>query len=208
MTSDSSKLSDSVSAVLGSLTRKPKYVGRITHKLSPRGERKLLNKFAVVGFVEARLFGPDGKLKQLEQGYNLVTDYGDEHVGERMALDSQDIVTGMRLGTNSATAASKAGAGAALVAYIAASQEALDAAAVGSDKGAGLGWRQAHICTWIAGDVTNATINEVVLTDETAITDTAGVVGDTVARFVFGSTIDKQAGDSLEVTWNVDFLGA
>ena len=124
-----------------------------------------------------------------------------------MALDAQDIVTGMRLGT-STTAAAKAGAGGALVAYISASQEALDAVATGSDKGAGLGWRQAHVCTWIAGDVTNATINEVVLTDETAITDTAGVLGDTVARFVFGSTIDKQAGDSLEVTWNVDFLGA
>jgi len=207
MTSDRSKLSDSVSAVLGSLTRKPKYVGRITSKLSDRGERKLLNAFHIVGFVEARLFGPDGKLKQLEQGYNLVTDYGDEHVGERMSLDSQDIVTGMRLGT-STTAASKAGAGAALVAYISASEEALDAATIGSDKGAGLGWRQEHISTWIAGDVTDANINEVVLTDETALTDTAGVLGDTVARFVFGSSIDKQSGDSLEVTWNVDFLGS
>lgn len=209
MTSDRSKLSDSVSAVLGSLTRKPKYVGRITSRLSDRGERKLLSTFHIVGFVEARLFGPDGKLKQLEQGYNLVTDYGDEHVGERMALDSQDIVTGMRLGDQSTpAAASKAGAGAALQSYITGSQEALDASAIGSDKGAGLGWRQAHVSTWIAGDVTNAAITEVVLTDETALTDTSGVVGDTVARFIFGSPIDKQSGDSLEVTWNIDFLGA
>jgi len=205
MTSDSSKLSDSVSAVLGSLTRKPKLP--LDRRVSPEKERLLLAKFHVVGFVQARLFGPDGKLKQLVEGYNLVTDYGDEHVGERMYLDGQDIVTGMRLGT-STTAAAKAGAGGALVAYISGSQEALDAVPIGVDKGAGLGWRVPHISTWIAGDVTDANINEVVLTDETAITDTAGVLGDTVARFVFGSTIDKQSGDSLEVTWNVDFLGA
>ena len=211
------KLTDSVSHVLGRLTKKPRGSAPVrsgrrptllsSKRLSAKREQALLSRFHLVGRVEARLFGPDGKLKQLEYGYNLVTDYGDEHVGERMALDAQDIVTGMRLGTGS-TAASKAGAGAAIVTYITTSEEALDAVAVGSDKGAGLGWRQAHVCTWIAGDITNAAIAEVVLTDENPITNVAGVVGDTVARFVFGATIDKQAGDSLEVTWNIDFLGA
>jgi hypothetical protein len=33
-------------------------------------------------------------------------------------------------------------------------------------------------------------------------------VGNTVARFVFGATIDKQAGDSLEVTWQIDVQGS
>ncbi len=207
MTSDSSRLSDSVSTVLGSVTRKPKWKGPINHRLSPNKERVLLAKFHVVGFVQARLIGPDGVVKQLEEGYNLVTDYGDEHVGERMYDDTFDIVTGMRLGTG-ATAASKAGAGAAIVTYETGSNEDLDAVPVGVDKGAGLGWRVPHICTWIAGDVVESALAEVVLSDETPLTDVAGVVGDTVARFVFGSTIDKQAGDSLEVTWNVDFLGA
>ncbi len=159
------------------------------------------------GLVEVRLFGSDGTLKHQEEGENLVTDYGDEHIGERIALDSQDIITGMRLGTG-ATAASKSGAGAAIVTYESGSQEALDAVATGSDKGAGLGWRQTHVCTWIAGDVTEVALAETVLTDENPITDTAGVVGDTVARFVFGATIDKQAGDSLEITWHIDVLGA
>lgn len=208
MTSDSSKLSDSVSAVLGSLTRKPKWKGPINYRLPPDREAHLLSQFRVLGFVQARLFGPDGKLKQLEEGYNLVTDYGDEHVGERMYDDTFTIVTGMRLGNDGATAVAKAGAGAAMVTYISTSEEALDAVPVGVDKGAGLGWRVPHICTWIAGDITDADIEEVVLTDETPITNTAGVVGDTVARFIFGSPIDKQAGDSLEVTWNIDFLGA
>jgi len=217
MSTDRSKLTDSVSAVLGKVTRKPRGPASVRSgarptilsrkRLSPERERQLLSKFHIVGFVQARLFGPDGNLKQLEQGYNLVTDHGDEHVGERMYDDTYDIVTGMRLGTG-ATAASKAGAGAAIVTYETGSQEALDAVPVGVDKGAGLGWRVPHICTWIAGDVTETVLAEVVLTDETALTDVAGTAANTVARFVFGATIDKQAGDSLEVTWNIDFLGA
>ncbi len=170
--------------------------------------RDIKNKSGITFNVVVELFGPDGELKYREEAENLVTDYGDEHVGERMYDDTQDNVVGMRLGTDSGTAASKAGAGAAIVAYISGSNEDLDATPIGVDKGAGLGWRVPHICTWIAGDVTNSTINEVVLSDETPLTDVAGVVGDTVARFIFGSTIDKQAGDSLVVTWNVDFLGA
>lgn len=166
----------------------------------------------VGGEVHAKLWRPDPEtgalfLAQYEYGFNLVTDYGDEHLGERVYDDTFTIVTGMRLGTG-VTAAAKAGAGAAIVTYEPASQEALDAVPVGVDKGAGLGWRVPHICTWVAGDVTEVALAEVVLTDETPITDVAGVVGDTVARFVFGSTIDKQAGDSLVVTWNIDLLGA
>ena len=159
------------------------------------------------GEVHAKLWAPDGTLKQYEYGFNLVTDHGDEHVGDRMRLDATQIVTGMRLGTG-VTAASKAGAGSFLGAYIATSQEALDAVAGGTDKGAGLGWRIDHVSTWIAGDITNGAISEVVLTDETPLTDVVGTAANTVARFVFPSTIDKQAGDSLVVTWNVDFLGA
>ncbi len=194
-------ITDSVTSRLGKLTRKPPFVGRRNRRRHPT------EKVGITGFVVVRLFGPDGQLKQVEQGANLVTDYGDEHIAKRMFDDAFDIVTGMRLGTG-ATAAAKAGAGAAIVTYIAASQEALDGVPVAVDLGAGLGYRTPHICTWIAGDVTNAAIAEVALTDETPITDVAGVVGDTVARFVFASTIDKQADDSLAVTWNVDFLGA
>jgi len=162
---------------------------------------------SIRGFVRAVLRGPDGHIKQVEEGFNLVTDYGDEHIANRIFDDAQNIVTGMRLGTGS-TAASKSGAGAAIGTYISGSNEALDSTATDSDKGGGLGHRATHVCTWAAGDVTNSAIAEVVLTDETPLTDVAGAAGNTVARFVFGSTIDKQSGDSLEVTWNIDVLGA
>ena len=180
----------------------------ITDEVGVKLGKGIMSSARVRGEVIAILRGPDGLVKQIEWGSNLVTDHGDEHIGERIALDGQDIVTGMRLGNDSATAASKAGAGSNIVTYISGSQEALDAVAVGSDLGSGVGWRQAHVCTWIAGDVTDADIEEAVLTDETPITDVAGASGNVVARFIFGTTIDKQAGDSLEVTWNLDALGA
>lgn len=169
--------------------------------------RPVIDRALIVGHVTAILRGPDGVIKQIEEGYNLVTDNGDEEIARRIALDAEDIVTGMRLGTG-LTAAAKNGAGANIVTYISGSQEALDAAATFSDLGAGLGHRTIHICTWIAGDVTNSAIAETVLTSETPITDVAGALGNVVARFVFAATIDKQSGDSLEVTWNLDVLGA
>jgi hypothetical protein len=92
--------------------------------------------------------------------------------------------------------------------YISGSQEALDAAPTDATKGAGAGWRATFICTWIAGDVTNAAISEVCLTNQTALVDDTSAAADTVARFEFDPTIDKQAGDSLEVTWQIDVLGA
>ena len=180
----------------------------VTDEVTIKISKGRIEGLGVTGYVRAVLRGPDGKIKQIEEGYNLATDHGDEHIGERIALDAQDIVTGMRLGNDSATAASKAGAGSNIVTYISGSQEALDAVAVGSDLGSGLGWRQTHVCTWVAGDVTDADIEETVLTDETPITDVAGASGNVVARFIFASTIDKQAADELEVTWQLDVLGA
>lgn len=169
--------------------------------------RELDTKVPVLANVEVRVIGEDGSVKFHEIGENLVTDAGDEHIARRLVQgDTETAIAGMKLGTAN-TAAAKNTAGHHLSAsYISGSYEALDAAATLTDKGAGSGYRATHICTWIAGDVTNATINEVILTQDA--TDTEGAAADTVARYVFTSTIDKQAGDSLEVTWHLDFLGA
>ncbi len=169
--------------------------------------RTIKSKMQIVSNVHVVLTGPDGVVKYDEWIENLVTDYGDQFIAEREYLDATDVISGMRLGTGS-TAASKAGAGGAIVTYISGSQEALDATATDSDLGAGSGHRTQYVCTWIAGDVTNSAIAETVLTNETPITDVAGAVGNTVARFVFASTIDKQAADQLVVTWQLDKLGA
>jgi len=169
-----------------------------------RGVDDVLN---LGGIVDVKLFGPDGNLKYHEQGRNLVTDYGDDMIATRMFDDAIEIVTGMKLGTG-ATAAAKNGAGATLVTWLTTSNEALDATATEATKGAGAGWRTTFVCTWVAGDITNGALAEVVLTNETPLTSVDSAVSDVIARYVFGATIDKQAGDELVVTWNIDVLGA
>lgn len=148
-----------------------------------------------------------GNIKHEERGENLVTDVGDSVIAGRLHSAAVNIVTGMKLG-NSATAAAKNGVGATVVTYITGSQKALDSVATDATKGAGAGWRTTYVCTWAAGVVTNANINEVILTNQTALTDTAGSAAVTLARYIFAAAIDKQAGDSLAVTWQVDILGA
>lgn len=141
-------------------------------------------------------------------GENLVTDVGDGHIAKRIIEgNTEPIVTGMKLGTG-ATGEGKNTAGHEMGAYISGSQEVLDSAPTEATKGAGSGWRATFICTWDAGDVTNGAIAEVCLTNQTALADNTSAAADTVARFVFSATIDKQSGDSLEVTWQIDILGS
>lgn len=164
------------------------------------------------GLVVARLFGEDGALKQTSIQSNLITEIGDEYYAERAAgiATPPDQVTGMKLGTG-ITAASKTGAGAALVAYIAASQRPMDAGyptSALSGTSRRITWR----ATWAAGVATNTAIAEAVITNETPLADTplggaAGAAANTIARVVFGTAINKGASDSLEISWHNDVLG-
>jgi len=197
MNVDKMDLFDSVIAELGNVTVKP---GMENPSMQHIDKMRMRTNVRVV------LYGADGAVKHEVRGENLITDHGDNMIAARLYDDAQNIVTGMRLGTGN-TAAAKAGAGGAIVTYITGSNEALDAPASDATKGAGLGWRTTYVCTWVAGDITNGAIAEAVLTDETPLTNVAGAVGNTVARFVFPATIDKQALDSLEITWQVDILG-
>ena len=185
---------DTVAAVLSKATGKQRR-HRPREKIRPRANVHVVHR------------GPDGEIKYEEYGENLVTDHGDEWLASRAYDDTVDIVTGMRLGTGVAAAA-KNGAGSFIGVYLTGSNEDLDSAATDATKGAGAGWRTTFICTWIAGDITDSAIAEVALADETPLTDVQGTAANTVARYVFAATIDKQAGDSLEVTWQVDILGA
>jgi hypothetical protein len=185
---DKMRIGDNVTAVLGNVTVKP-------------------SKTRTRANVHTVLTGPDGKVKVDYWGENLVTDRGDEHItGRIIEGDTEPIITGMKLGTDGTAEDKNAQAG--TIAYISGSNEALDAAPTDATKGPDAGWRATFVCTWIAGDVTNGNINEVALTNQTALTDTTAAEADTMARYVFGAAIDKQAGDSLEVTWQIDVLGA
>jgi len=187
-------IGDSVAAILGELKG----------KLTTRPAREKMGTRANVHVVHKR-----GDVVLADYwGENLVTDVGDGHISKRIATgNTEDIITGMKLGTGTVDPG-KNTAGHEMGSYISTSQEALDSAPSEATKGAGAGWRTTFVCTWIAGDVTNGAIAEVCLTNQTALADDTCAAADCIARYEFVATIDKQAGDSLEVTWQIDILGA
>lgn len=157
-----------------------------------------------------------GRLQDLGVFANKITDVGDEYYVKRgiaavapAAPADVNKITGMRLGTGS-TAPSKAGAGAAIVTYPGtATQKALDASfPVASNLGTGVGWRAQYKTTWGAGEATVSGLAEVVLTNETPLTNVAGTAANTIARALLSPVVNKGASDTLAVTWNHDFLGA
>lgn len=161
------------------------------------------------GYGFARLFGPDGALKQHVAFANLITTKGDEFYTRAGAgVSALSAVSGMRLGTGT-TAVAKSGAGAAIVTYVSASQRAIDggfptAAAVGSD----LGWKATYQATWAAGVATASAIAEAVITNESSLTDVAGTASNTISRVLLSPTVNKGALDSLVISWAHTLLGA
>jgi hypothetical protein len=160
------------------------------------------------------LNGPSGLiLKERQIMPNLVTRVGDQHYGDAFAglhanatVADPDPVTGMQLGTGG-TAAAKTGAFAATETYVSGSNVAIDAGFPTS----GLSVNSRRIqweTTWGAGVATNGALAEVVITKDIGLPDVTSIEADTISRAVFGAPIDKQAGDTLVVTWNHDLLGA
>jgi len=164
------------------------------------------------GNVLIQLFDENGNLKDERRGGNLITDAGDlYYAGMAIALVTPAApaqptkMTGMKLGTG-VTAPSKAGAGAALVTYIAASNKAFDATfPVTQNLGAGLGVNGQYKTTWGAGVATNAAIAESVIVND-AGTDATSTAANTSHRITF-TAINKTATDTLVITWNAKFLG-
>ena len=163
-----------------------------------------LERVGVAGVVNAMLFSEEGDL--LSQGLvaNVVTQVGNQYYAERAAgiASPPNQVTGMRLGTGT-TAAATTGAGAAIVTYISASQVAIDGGFPTSGAGGGTSRRITWQSTWAAGVATNATINEVVITNETPLTNVAGTAANTIARAVL-TTVNKASGDTSVVSWTYD----
>lgn len=141
---------------------------------------------------------------------NLLTDIGDEFYGERAAgiAGPPDQVTGMRLGTDG-TAPSKTGAGAAIGVYVAGSAKAIDGGFPTSSQPGGAG--TARVITWktswAAGEVDGFALREVVITNETPLTDVAGAAANTISRALFGP-FTLGVLDTIAVTWQHSLLGA
>lgn len=139
---------------------------------------------------------------------NLVTQVGDQYYGERAAgiASPPGQVTGMRLGTGS-TAVAKTGAGAAIVTYTTASQVAISGGFPTSSI-PGSARRIQWQALWGAGVATVSGLNEVVITNESPLTNVAGTAANTIARALLSPVVNKGASDTLTITWNHDLLGA
>lgn len=167
----------------------------------------------LVGFGYVVLQGPGGEILDLEPFANLVTTAGDQYYAQKGIVgiapaspSAPTAMSGMKLGTGT-TAAAKSGAGAALVTYKTASNQAFDAtfpsaAAVGGDTG----WNATYKTTWAAGVATDAALTEAVIVNDAA-TNATSTAANTCARTVFTAK-NKTVDDTLAITWSHKFLGA
>lgn len=169
-----------------------------------------------VGFGVVHLLDGDGRTKQLVPFSNIVTDAGDQYIATsviqgvlpvNLAVRSKAVPTGMKLGSGSTAIAKGAGTGLVLTTYITGSNNPFDAgfpteAAVGSN----VGWNTRFQTSWLAGDVTAASITEVVTAND-AGTDATSALGNTYSRALI-SAVNKTAADSLVVDWRWKHLGS
>ena len=183
----------------------------IPHKAEEAGG--MVNPMIIKGEVEIFLLGPKDEIKHHEIVENLITTAGDEYYAKKAITNIDPAnpsapteVTGMKLGTGS-TAAAKSGAGAALVTYESGSNNLFDATFPSVEDLAGdTGWNAVYQVTWLAGDVVEAALREVVIVNDAA-TDATSTAANTISRAVY-TAIDKTADDALIIVWKHKFLGA
>ena len=167
----------------------------------------LKERTGVTGILSWEQWDEDGNL--ITKGFtkNLVTNTGDQYYAGRAALSSglPKQVTGWRLGTGSTTPA-KAGAGAAIVTYLAGSNKANDGGFPTVVAGV-VTWKR----TYAPGEATSGSpITEAVLNTDTIANDNSATAtaAETIARALISGVASKAAGDTLTLTWTHTILGA
>lgn len=134
--------------------------------------------------VHIQLFGPDGELKDERRVHNLVVDTGENHIADQLsASPGGSAMSHMAIGTGSTAAA-------------------FGDTALGTevDRNALTSRTDSvnvvtYVGNWAAGDGTNAALREAGIFN-------AGSGGTMLARAVYAN-IDKQAADTLAITWTV-----
>lgn len=156
------------------------------------------------GRIVLRAWNSDGDLIHEVSQKNLITQAGDDYYSKRGAGvgGAPAIASGLKLGTGT-TAASKTGAGAALVTYMAGTNIAFDSTPAyslvsGTSKITYLG-------TWGAGVGTGSPTEIVIVNDATG--NATSPAANTIARSVFTAPPVKAAGDIWTATWEHNFLG-
>jgi len=138
----------------------------------------------VNGLVTVELFGPDGELKARRETHNLVVDTGENHIADQLSTTpGQGAMSHMAVGTGTVDPAF---GDTALGTEV--DRNALTSR---TDSGNVV----TYVGDWAAGDATNGALTEA------GIFNAAGA-GTMLARAEF-TPIDKQANDTLTITWTV-----
>lgn len=142
------------------------------------------DRAAVTGRLDIRLFGPDGELKEHREVDNLVVTAGKNHIADQLsASPGEAAMSHMAVGTGStAPAAGNTALGAEV------DRNALTSRTESANV-------VTYVGTWAAGDATNSALAEAGIFN-------AASAGTMLARATY-TAIDKQAGDSLTITWTV-----
>ena len=140
----------------------------------------------IVGHMHLELRGPDGKLKAVRDVENLIVDGGRDGIMDNL-LAAPTLIKPTHMGVGTGVTAPAAGQ-TALVAQI--DRNAL------TSKTRSLGV-VTMVGDWAAGDATNAAITEAGIFSDVTLNDATRPM---YARATF-TAIDKQAADTLQITW-------
>jgi len=149
------------------------------------GRGRVVQSFVpICGEVFLELVDENGELKLSERVHNLVVDAGENHIADQLSSSpGQSAMSHMAIGTGSTAAA-------------------FGDTALGTevDRNALTSRTDSvnvvtYVGTWSAGDGTNSALREAGI-----FNNSSG--GTMLARAVY-SNIDKQAGDTLTITWTV-----
>ena len=146
--------------------------------------REFGDNLPITGEVFLELFGPDGELKETRRTRNLVVTTGRNHIADQLsASPGQGAMSHMAVGTGTgAPAAGDTTLGTEL------DRNALTSRTDSNNV-------VTYVGDWAAGDATNSAITEAGIFN-------AASNGTMLARATF-TAIDKQAADTLQVTWTV-----
>lgn len=135
--------------------------------------------------VHAVLRDNEGNLKYEERGANLVTTAGKQHIADQLSSSPGGAaMSHMAVGTGSVAAAiGDTGLG---------TEVDRNALTSRTDSGAVV----TYVADWAAGDATNSALREAGIFN-------AASSGTLLARYVFASAIDKQASDTLQISWTL-----
>jgi len=163
----------------------------------------IMSEIKIFGRLRARVFDKEGNLKE-DTGWsnNLVVDQGDALIADHMsATDARAMISYLEVGTSN-TAPSKADTGVIAVTGI---PEILD---TGYPKLKGTwGLTDDNVvqyrASFEAGDLNATGIIEAAL-----INSATHAAGDCMARGLFSTAVNVTTSDTLQVDWEITFLGA